>query len=395
RLDRRSPLVLDAGSAMREAISSESGIVAAGDTAQDADAAAQTPAHHRLRQHPGHRTLVTLPLLAGDKAIGALTLVRAEPAPFEQRQLSVLQQLAPELGNLLNLRRNADLSAGGRLGATAVAHWRKIQAHTHMRYAVPAAIALAAWLLLGTTPYEVHAGAELEGAIERVVVAPRDGFISSVGASAGDTVDDTQPLLKLETRELDLERQRLVGERDQLVRQHRELLAERSLARAAVIAAQIDETSARVDLVDSELARSELRAPFNGVIIEGELQHRLGAPVERGDVLLKIAPKDDYRIVLNVAESDIDEIEVGQQGDLRLSAMPGRGFGFTVTRITPVASIHDDLNTFRVEGQLNGVDSALRPGMRGIAQVATAERPRWWIWTHGLLDYLRMRWWAW
>ena len=52
-------------------------------------------------------------------------------------------------------------------------------------------------------------------------------------------------------------------------------------------------------------------------------------------------------------------------------------------------------NFFRVEAQMDGVTERLRPGMEGVGKVAVGERRLIWIWTHGLVDWLRLAFWTW
>ena len=136
-------------------------------------------------------------------------------------------------------------------------------------------------------------------------------------------------------------------------------------------------------------------APFDGVIVEGDLTQSLGSPVEKGQLLFQIAPLDGYRIILAVDERDIGEIQAGQRGELALAAMPGRPLPLTVERLTPVATTEDGYNAFRVEARLDHQVKALRPGMEGIAKIEIEERQLLWIWTHDLADWLRLWVWSW
>ena len=69
-----------------------------------------------------------------------------------------------------------------------------------------------------------------------------------------------------------------------------------------VLAAQISQTEAQLALVEDRLARATLVAPFDGVVVSGDLSQRLGSPVQLGDALFEVAPLDAYRVVLQVDE---------------------------------------------------------------------------------------------
>ncbi|UUZ54436.1 HlyD family secretion protein [Massilia sp. H-1] len=138
-----------------------------------------------------------------------------------------------------------------------------------------------------------------------------------------------------------------------------------------------------------------MRAPFDGVVVNGDLSQLLRFPVEQGKVLFEVAPLDVYRVVLNVDERDIDHVRSGQRGELALSGMPYEHLAFTVRQVTPVSTPQDGRNFFRVEAQLDKASVRLRPGMEGIGKVDAGERKLIWIWTHGLIDWLRLTTWKW
>ena len=51
-------------------------------------------------------------------------------------------------------------------------------------------------------------------------------------------------------------------------------------------------------------------------------------------------------------------------------------------------------NYFRVEAVLEEPSEALRPGMAGIAKIDAGRRRLLWIWTHEMLDWLRLSTWS-
>ena len=100
--------------------------------------------------------------------------------------------------------------------------------------------------------------------------------------------------------------------------------------------------------------------------------------------------------MLEVDDRDIVRLADGERGELVLSGLPGRALPIEVRRVTPVAVQRDGRNVFTVEAALVGEPPAgLRPGMEGVAKVVVGERSLLWIWTHGLVDALRLALWNW
>jgi multidrug resistance efflux pump len=202
-----------------------------------------------------------------------------------------------------------------------------------------------------------------------------------------------QVIGRFDDRDLRLERAKLSSQREQHVRQHREALAKHDRAQAEIVGAQLAQSEAQLALVEEQLARVEMVAPFDGVIVSGDLSQSLGSPVERGQVLFEIAPLDGYRIALRVDERDIAHVALAQRGELAVASMPGERFGFTISKITSVNTAKEGVNFFRVEAALEHRDLRLRPGMEGVAKIHVDQRKLIWIWTHTLTDWVRL--WLW
>lgn len=128
--------------------------------------------------------------------------------------------------------------------------------------------------------------------------------------------------------------------------------------------------------------------------LEGDLDRSLGSPVERGDVLFELAPLDGYRVIIEVDGRNIADVRPGQRGRLTLAALPNRSMALVVERITPISTARDGRNYFRVEAALEAPGEDLRPGMQGIAKIEAGRRRLLWIWTHELVDWLRLRLWS-
>jgi multidrug resistance efflux pump len=235
----------------------------------------------------------------------------------------------------------------------------------------------------------------VEGAVQRAVSAPFDGYLIESFVRAGDTAKAGQVLCRLDDRDLTLEKTRLLSEREQLIRRHRQAHAAQDRATMAIVSAQIEQAEAALRLVTDKLSRATLVAPFDGVIVSGDLRQLIGSPVELGKLLFQIAPLDSYRIILQVEERDIAQVATGQPGKLTLSGILAERLDFTVEQIMPVSIAQEGRNVFRVEARLQSPSQRVRPGMEGIGKIIAGERNLLWIWTHRLVDWLILTAWKW
>lgn len=354
-----------------------------------------TQAHTRLARNGGSAMLCSVPLTHGGEVVGAITLERSDAVAFDAATIELCEHVARVAGPILYLMYREER-------ALPVKVWQSTRettvrvfgpGRTAMRVGAAVAACLALFLTFASGEYRVAADARLEGSIQRVIAAPVKGFIASTSVRAGDRVNAGAPMATLDDKELKLERLRWESQRLQLMQQYRQALANHDRAQVAVLSARLQQARAQLGLVEEQLARMNITAPFDGVVIEGDLDQSLGSPVARGEVLFKVAPLEGYRVVLEMDESDIASVMPGQTGYLVLTTLPDTLIELTVDKITPVSVPEDGRNYFRVEARLEDTDLQLQPGLEGVAKVEVGQRKLIWIWTHGLLDRIRL--WLW
>jgi len=391
--DRRSALVQDLEAAMEEAVDQDATVV-------------YPPIPGPLRVSLAHMPLVrehgsgqswSVPLGSGDESVGAMTFERPPGSSVDEGTVRLCEDLAALLGPVLELRRDATASWFERVRSSLRATYSKLRAPGHLDLKAVALGALLAilFLCLARGDYRVTADARLEGRVQRAIVAGLEGFISEANARAGDLVKRGQILGRLDDRDLLLEQRGWAGKHAQLLKEYRGAFAGHDRIQAGILTARIDQAVAQLDLLDAQLERTRLLAPFDGVVVSGDLSQLLGSPVERGEVIFEIAPLDGYRIIIEVDERDIADIIPGQRGRLTLAALPEWPLQLTLQRITPVSTTGKGRNRFRVEARLDTQPKGLRPGMEGVAKIDIERRRLIWIWTHDLVDWLRLQAWEW
>ena len=130
------------------------------------------------------------------------------------------------------------------------------------------------------------------------------------------------------------------------------------------------------------------------MVLSGDLSSSLGAPVARGETLFEVAPLDGHRIVMQVDERDVGELEQGMSGHVAVAALPDEDFAVTVTRVSTAAQTEAGEAIFLVEATLDAGAPALRPGMEGVAKVSVEPRPLLWIVTHRLVEWFQLKVWS-
>jgi RND family efflux transporter MFP subunit len=395
QFDRQANLLNATIAAMHEAIDQHETVVFPPDRE---DRFSVTFAHSDLAQATAAGGIITLPLVHRDRELGALVLERAPGFRFDTAAVELLDGVAALLSPLIDLQLSRRVTLTGHAKQSVATSWDKLVGPRHggFKFAAAAVAVITLFLVFTTGTYRVSTEARIEGEIQRALPAPFQGYVRETGKRAGDTVEAGEVLARLDDRDLKLERVRLVASREQFVKQQREALAKRERAQASIVSAQVEQVEAQLALVEEQLSRTEVTAPFKGVIVSGDLSQSLGAPLERGQVLFEVAPLDAYRVVLQVDERDIAYLKQGQRGDLVLASLPGSSIPVAVSKITPVSTPKEGRNLFRVEAQLDRAPgSRLRPGMEGVAKIGIDERSLVWIWTRQLANWVRLKTWAW
>jgi len=387
-------LVQSIGNVMDEAIDQKAVIVTPAKTESEF---CVTREHQQLSGLVGGSAVMTVPLSNAGEICGALTFERPIDVGFDPQTIELCKAVGIAVGPMLESKRREDRSIFVKIPDAAAASLGKLIGPGHIARKL---IAIGLFVFVGLSTvlhgdYRVSATSRVEGAVRRVITAPVDGYVSSANARPGDIVENGQLLFEFDDRDLRLERVQVSSERAQMAARMQDALSKRERAEVQIFSAQLQQADAHIALLDEQIRRTKVNAPFDGVIVSGDLSQSLGAAIDRGAVVFEIAPLDKYRVILEVDEHDIADVAVGQEGTLLLSSLPGLPMGIQVTRLTSVASTTEGANFFRVEADLLENPEGVRPGMEGVAKIAVEERRLISIWTHNTTRWLRLRLWSW
>jgi multidrug efflux pump subunit AcrA (membrane-fusion protein) len=336
--------------------------------------------------------------MVNDEVIGAVMYERQGAAGvFNEQTRELCEQLAALFAPILFYRRLNDRPITEKLKDSIHGLFSNMFGTDYLGAKLISLVAIGIFVFafLAQWDYRVSASAILEGAVERVITSPEDGYIKDASARPGDIVEAGVTLATLDDRDLLLEKLKWTGKQKQVSKEYREALATHDLSQIGILRAQISQAEAQLEILELKLNRTVISSPISAVIVSGDYTRALGSPVERGQVLYKVSPLDDYRVVLQVDESDISEIAVGMQGELTLSAAAEETFEIEVVKITPVSIAENGINYFQVEATLSSTPDFLRPGMQGIGKIDVGERQMLWVWSHKMVDWIRLKLWSW
>lgn len=389
--DHNSSLIRCIGEAMGEAMDQDTLIryPVANDTVFLTRCHADLASEHNIGK------IVTIPFAGNEGISGAVLIERASDQSFNEAEISHYEQVISMIGAVLEVRRRDEQDLTHRIQYSMKQLLFKIFGSGYITFKLSLLSFILCFAILSFTTgeYRVTGSARLAALTQRVVVAPQNGYIAEANVRPGDIIQSNTILGALDGKDLTLEKQKWSSQLEQLKTEHREALARHDRSKVAIIKARIDQAKAQLNLVDDQLIRTRFTAPFDGMVVSGDLSQKLGSPVEKGQILFTIAPLNAYRVILKVDERDIGYVKTGQQGNLVLSSMPGKTLLFTVKKITPVSTAEEGRNFFQVEAKITDSSDLFRPGMAGIVKINVARRKLLWIFTHKLVDWWRLKTW--
>lgn len=388
-------LLKDLGAAMDEAATQNSTIQF---PQRELDRPRITLQHADLAKRQQASAIVTTPLFKGSRCFGAICYEFAEESDLTADTLKLTEDIAAFIAPLLALKQALQRASVDRAFGKVRLFAGKLLGEGHFGFKLGALgiATLAGILAFVPATFYVSAEARVEGAVQRVLVSPIDGYLKEAHARPADQVKAGQVLAELADEDLKLNRRKWESELAQSESAYGEALAKQDRGQVVMQQARMEEARAQLQLSEQEITRSQVTAPFDGVIIKGDLTQALGAPVKRGDQLFTLAPSDAYRVILEVDERDVAYLLAGNRGSLVLSALPGERVDIKLVRITPVAHSEQGRHFFEVEATLmQDAGESLRPGLRGVAKVPAGERSLLSSWTRRALDSVRLVLWSW
>ncbi|RLB71750.1 MAG: hypothetical protein DRH07_06010, partial [Deltaproteobacteria bacterium] len=340
--------------------------------------------------------LLSLPLRAAGQVVGVLSCER-DQTPFSEVEVRSLRILCDQISSRLAVLKKADRWLGAKLKESLKATFTTLLGPEKTLIKLTGLLVFGLLLssVLVKLPYRIEAPFILRSKDVRQITAPFPGYIDQVQTDIGQRVEKGNPLLTLDNSDLLLEEAEAVTNRVRYLREAEKARAKNALIEMKIAQAQAEQAQAQLELIQHRLNRAQLRSPINGIVVEGDFSERLGTPVDKGDVLFKVARHEKLYVEIRVTEEDIQELSAGQTGEMAFVSQPRHKYPLQIQQIDPLASAEESGNIFFVRSEIfTTAESWWRPGMSGIAKIAVGERPLLWIFSHRTVNFLRLLiWW--
>lgn len=233
---------------------------------------------------------------------------------------------------------------------------------------------------------------------ERIEISPRFmGVVSWIGVKKGDSVTNGQVVVRLDDAEYRARLAEVDGQiavarvaeekarvdlkrAEDLVREKVEMAKVLDDARLALASAsaQLAQVTASRQLIETWLDWCVIRSPVNGVVLEKLVDaNELVSPQTFGGTrgpstsLLAVADLADLQVELDINETDLGKIALGQTCRVSPEAYPDRQYDGVVAEIAPEASRQK--GTLQIKVQILSPDRFLTPELSAKVQFLRAD----------------------
>jgi HlyD family secretion protein len=208
--------------------------------------------------------------------------------------------------------------------------------------------------VLSTTAQLVKAGADRDSAQRNLEALKK---LEQEGAASAGEVREAENTLARADAQLSFLRQKQTKRYSQ--------------AELARVEAQRAEAQAAYDAAQDVLAKSNVRAPFAGIVYS--LPTKQGGFVTAGDLLLQEADLRKVLVRAFVDEPDVARLASGNPMEITWDAAPGRVWGATVAAIPSTVKLHGSRNVGETTSIVDNKDLKLLPNINVGVTIRTAE----------------------
>jgi RND family efflux transporter MFP subunit len=354
----------------------------------------------KLRAHfdaSGMRSLYALPLADEEGQLGVLVLESKTPQFLTDSHLEVLKIFA---GQATVALRNAQLYRQLPLISALeplAARRRAFFALPRAKRSLISAALIAALLFLTLCPWQlkIAGNAYVLPTRTATINAEVDGLVERINYREGDTVQAGAVIATLRSDDHRLNLNQAQARYDLIARELLRVQAVSGAAAAQIEQVKLDQARHEIALYRERVEQTQIRAPFDGVIVTPHLEEQRGRYLRRGEALCETADIDPVVIETAVPEDEIVLVQPGQEVWLKANAFPTRRFTGRVTRLSPQALIENNTRVFIVRAEIENPDHALRTGMVGRAKILTGARSVGYVLLRTPLRWAQKKLWAW
>jgi HlyD family secretion protein len=145
------------------------------------------------------------------------------------------------------------------------------------------------------------------------------------------------------------------------------LTAPASAPDIAAAEAGLVQAQAALATAERNLEQATLKAPFDGVVSAVAVQE--GGLASSGTAAITLVDRSKLHIEVNLSESDVAKVQVGQEVTLTFDALPDVTLDGKVISIAPAATVEQNVVTYPVQVEFDPGQTPVKVGMSATADI--------------------------
>ena len=229
----------------------------------------------------------------------------------------------------------------------------------------------AAVILAGTTVLADEFPVVVEAKVKAVLSAEREGVLAKLDVDTGDRVKKGAVLAEVFHKDLVYKKQQAEEKNKYLKMQLDNLskLDEKGLATAEELARAGMELAVNekdISIMGTQIARSEIKAPFSGIIVTRHVQpHEWVRP---GQPVVELYDPNKLRVVADIPSDIAVKLKKKQKTRLFFPDL-NKNFNASVAVFAPQVEVRS--NTVKVYWKISDKSGKLIPGMKGVLKLGS------------------------
>ncbi len=163
----------------------------------------------------------------------------------------------------------------------------------------------------------------------------------------------------------------------------------------AAAEAKLDSLKAERDGYQDKVNRANLLMPFDGHILTLHLKDKLNQYLDKGKFFAEVEDTSRVTVEIDVPESDIGHVQLGQKIRARPQAYNDEEFTGKVTMIDPNVTVLPTGNIVKVVAVIDNKGGKLKTNMSGYAKIEAPSMPVWKAFSLAILRFFNVDVWSW
>ena len=150
-----------------------------------------------------------------------------------------------------------------------------------------------------------------------------------------------------------------------------EATVKRAHADQASAAAQVAQSQASLNAIETDMKKAIIRSPISGIVLDRQVDpgQTVAASFQTPTLFTLAQDLTKMKLIIDVDEADIGNVRVGQAANFRVDAYPDRSFSSKVSEVRSTPKTSNGVVTYQTVLAVNNSERLLQPGMTATAEI--------------------------